>query len=331
MVTFSDANAFAHGQDNWGTEGGVLFVTYTDGCGGFDNGERCYFSASAATYDGASLVVVVTGVSIPLQDAVHDANVVWGSYSPAEIDSDSPFPAASSGSMIEPFPAYSGGGDDNNPTAASTTPGTDVAYSPVPTTYSEDNTMSAGPTATGADIAFSPLPTISSGPCVAPEDTVYGLPTACLGNSFDQVLDDNLGYDNSSGFGFDSLLDDVTLDTEEDDDDYYSEDNTNDEQFDYILDDHDSDTTIINGISSTGSGEFGSTVTVSKRNAHHSRREVRLRKRKIEFFNKIKSAATSLKDTVKKAGTSVVSAAKSIGTLACGYLSVLFCAEFDTN
>ena len=79
IIRFSDADAFAHSQQNWGADVGLLSITYTAGWGGYDNGERCYFSATAATYDNSGLVVVVTGSSIALQDAIHDANVVWGS------------------------------------------------------------------------------------------------------------------------------------------------------------------------------------------------------------------------------------------------------------
>jgi hypothetical protein len=74
VITFSDADAFAHSQDNWGTDGNLIFVTFTAGCGGYDDGERCYFVVTTTTYEDSSLTFVVTGSSVPLQDAIDDVS-----------------------------------------------------------------------------------------------------------------------------------------------------------------------------------------------------------------------------------------------------------------
>jgi hypothetical protein len=291
VITFSDPGAFAHSQENWGNDGGLIFVTYTAGCGDYENGERCYFAVTAATYDGTNLVVVVTGSSVRLQDAIDDANVVWGSYSPSDVSAGNAI-----GSSVVPQPtSYSGGGGDDN-----------------------DDTPSSFASKTSTDAAITPNPTSYSGGgsgCEAPVDTVYGLPTACLGAAFDQLLDNGLGFSNSSDFSFDSFLDEITLVTENDDDDSYSPDDASDEEYDYMLEPLDTSSTNT-GVSSTGSGSFGSASDIVKRQLRQ-KRMAQLRKR--GFGDRFKNAIGKLKTAVKNGASSIVSGVKAVGQLACEY------------
>lgn len=290
MITFSDPDAFAHSQENWGTDGGILFVTYTPGCGGYEYGERCYFSVTTATYDNNGLVVVVSGTSLALQDAIDDANVIWGSYSPSEVSAGIAVSSATSDPTGQATSYWGGGGDDDVAASSASKILTDATYTPVPTSYSGGGSS-----------------------CEAPIDTVYGLPTACLGNSFDQLLDNALGFSNSSEFSFDNFLDDVTLITENNDDEFYSADDESDEDYDYMLEAANT-TSSDTGVSSTGSGSFGSSSDILKRQLRQ-KHMARLRKRGLG--DKFKSAVTKFKTAVKSGASSIASGVKAVGTLAC--------------
>jgi hypothetical protein len=288
IVEFSSRAAFSYSQNEWTNSPNMIFVTYTEGCGDYHNGERCYFVAGSIEFDLSTLLVSIQGGAVPLQDVTHDVNVVWGSFDDDGSDASGTF--TSSGDT-DPGPA----------------PGYDVDTYPSSTSTVEP--------------AFSPAPSLQSGggDSCAPPDTIYGLPTACLGPRFDQALDRNLGSSDTSSFSFDSFVDAITLDSEENDDEYYSADDAEDEDYDFITDDDfdfdDNAVTTASDRSSTGSSIFGSS-DIAKR-AFHARHKRQSRVVRRGIADKVKSAAKTLASGVRKVSGVVVSAAKTIATTAC--------------
>jgi hypothetical protein len=289
IVDFSSRAAFSHSQNEWTNSPNMIFVTYTEGCGGYHSGERCYFVAGSIEFDPFTLLVSIRGAAVPLEDAIHDVNVVWGSSAYEDQDDSGTF--------------TSSGDTDNRPTSS----------------YHGDTYPSSTSTI-GA--AFSPAPSLQSGggdPC-APPDTVYGLPTTCLGPTFDQALDRDLGFGDTSSFSFDSFVDSITLVSEEDDDQYYSADDTDDEEYDFITDDDpDPDNNAVTSTadtSSTGSSSFGSSEFAKRAFHGRQKRQSRPVRRGI-IPDKLAAAAKTFASSVKKVAGVVVGAAKTIATTAC--------------
>jgi len=67
------------------------------------------------------------------------------------------------------------------------------------------------PTPTGDGNSTWPAPTPAQYQCSAPVDTKYGLPTACWGYSFDDTLDNSLGFYGIDHFEFGDVVADIAL------------------------------------------------------------------------------------------------------------------------
>lgn len=189
-------------------------IVYSESCPGFKAGERCYLVVTGITYNGNT--AVVTG------EYCHDTNEIidsgeteWGWWVPRY--NGTALPSGSASSTVRPSVSWTGG----SPTKA---PGISTSYIPLKPT----GTSGSGPKPSGASSTFTsgrPFPTLTPGfnstvpgtnstsggsspqntttnsgfthldpSCVAPVDTKYGLPTACLGALFDKDLDNALGY-----------------------------------------------------------------------------------------------------------------------------------------
>ncbi|KAI1478188.1 hypothetical protein F4774DRAFT_419510 [Daldinia eschscholtzii] len=170
LITFSDKSALDHASSNWKHEN-IIFITYTEGCGDFELGQRCYFNASIIIFDPESLSATAAGQAKAIEDLVSDVNLAWGTYG-------------------------------NQPVAYGTASASTAT--PVPTNAGSDS-----PSSTYYSVSPSATTT-----CVAPVDTKYGLPTACLGPYFDEELDDKLGYLEAGNFSYGSLVEDIMFDDE---------------------------------------------------------------------------------------------------------------------
>ncbi|KAI4868074.1 hypothetical protein F4820DRAFT_445428 [Hypoxylon rubiginosum] len=79
IIVFSDLAALEHALANWNHEK-IIFVTYTEGCGDYDLGQRCYFSATEIIFDSGSLSATAAGQAKAIEELVSDVNLVWGTY-----------------------------------------------------------------------------------------------------------------------------------------------------------------------------------------------------------------------------------------------------------
>lgn len=196
LITFTDAFSFGHSSGSWRLDE-MIFITYTPNCGDYDLGQRCYFHATEITFDINTLSVKALGQARPIEDIVIDINVVWGPLGYQGFDYVSPTVSAPAG------PGVTGSTTSGNGGCGASGDG------PSGDSSSGDSPTSTGPTST----AYSVMPT-TTGTCVAPVDTKYGLPTACLGPDFDDTLDSGLGYFNVSQVADKSAILDVVTDDE---------------------------------------------------------------------------------------------------------------------
>ncbi|PHH88497.1 hypothetical protein CDD83_7463 [Cordyceps sp. RAO-2017] len=183
-VVFHSREAFDHAAGSWSVEQGLVLIAHVQGCGDYERGERCYFSVlSLETHSssGRGGVIVARGQSKHPDSLTSGWETEWGWWSPH--------------------------GERAGASSARESAAAEPTFSWRP---SADPTPGAGPSRTSGTGAAAATPARSGGgapkngssarltgrvPCVAPPDTKYGLPTACLGDLFDLDLDDGLGRD----------------------------------------------------------------------------------------------------------------------------------------
>ncbi|KAI8940370.1 hypothetical protein NX059_004063 [Plenodomus lindquistii] len=187
IIGFSDLQAFLRSVSSWDDLDEIVFVTYTEGCGDYADGERCYFLASKLYFDQASLTVRAVGKPRDVRDLAEDINVSWGSYKDEQFNGATPVATSADGVAV--------------PTAT----GTD-APSNFPTLIPATNGTSInGTNTTSVDFGGN------NNGCRAPVDTKYGLPTSCVGPHFDDNLDDGLGYKTAQEFSWAEWVEIVSL------------------------------------------------------------------------------------------------------------------------
>ncbi len=195
VVKFGNKASYNAAASTWSDESGMFLVGYISGCGNHEGHELCYFKVSSLTFDSDALACHATGVDTKLQDAITHWEFRWDFYQPGKAPKPWDMPTSSSGSG-------SGSGSSSNGTnSGSPTSSAGPAFPILNTTLPNSNTNGTNSTAT----------------CLAPVDTKYGLPTACLGYTFDQFLDDKFGYEDwtqngwyeeMAGFGPQITMDD---------------------------------------------------------------------------------------------------------------------------
>ena len=84
-IIFNNKDAYAHCHKEWRVDGGLIFVTHTPGCGGYEDGERCYFRAYELYWDHENDVVKASGSALSLSDAVHKYELSFGVIQPDDI------------------------------------------------------------------------------------------------------------------------------------------------------------------------------------------------------------------------------------------------------
>jgi hypothetical protein len=180
VIGFSDLIAFLRSMTSWQSLKEIVFVTFTEGCGDYADGERCYFLANKLYFDQDSLTIRAVGKPRDVRDISEHINVSWGSYKDASFDGASPVASGTATPVAT--------GTNSFPTL---TPG-------------GNGTSTNGTNSTTVDFG-------KNGPCSAPADTKYGLPTACTGPHFDETLDEKLGYKTSKEFAWAEWVDTVSL------------------------------------------------------------------------------------------------------------------------
>lgn len=156
-ASFNNEEAFKHAIDTWTTKEGLVLISYTRGCGDYTKGERCYFNVTDIEYNHNERKIIAKGDSKHPDQITNLGETEWGWWNANKDNSQ----ASATGSGD----AFAWGSTSSSTVA------------PAPTS-----------TSSGTDKPMGQLE------CKAPTDNAHGLPTACLGNSFDQILDKNLGY-----------------------------------------------------------------------------------------------------------------------------------------
>ncbi|THX05015.1 hypothetical protein D6D17_05223 [Aureobasidium pullulans] len=100
-VKFADAACFAQAQGSWSSNQQLIFITYSNICQNFANGEFCYYVSSSLVFSIAGLTVTVSGEIVEVADWMNGAQFQWGVYKPepqVSINGDTPTSTLSGGS-----------------------------------------------------------------------------------------------------------------------------------------------------------------------------------------------------------------------------------------
>ncbi|KAI1389653.1 uncharacterized protein F4822DRAFT_442864 [Hypoxylon trugodes] len=129
LITFSDKYALEHASSTW-THETIVFVTYTENCGDYELGQRCYFSANIVIFDIETLTATATGQAKAIEELVTDVNLAWGSYGKQPV-------AYGTASASTASPSATGSGSDSpSSTYYSVSPSaTTTCVPPVDTKY----------------------------------------------------------------------------------------------------------------------------------------------------------------------------------------------------
>lgn len=198
IITFASREAYNYALSTWNV--GLILITHSTECGGV-SGQGCYFVVSSLTFEASSRTVTCGGAASDVQGVITHGDTEWGVYEPK--GSVRPGKGSNQGST-------SAHGDFSTTLSPSST-----AYTSVATGYPSSSTSSGSvqPTPTN-----NVTPGTNSTTCIPPKDTKYGLPTACLGNTFDLELDTDLGLNAKNNSLFDDFLAQLAPGAEEDDD-----------------------------------------------------------------------------------------------------------------
>jgi hypothetical protein len=206
-IAFASSTAYSHALRTWMDD--LILVSYTEVCGSYADGERCYFKVSALDFQTNSLTVQVSGSFSDAATLISLGKTEWGWWTPRYGGTGgSKSSSGPSGSSSAPTGTMSSAGSGRKSTStsafASPTQAGNSTGSP------NNSTLTTYSNGTNAD-SFA-----DSNYCEPPIDTKYGLPTACLGALFDQDLDDDLGYVDSLSTNFQDFINLVAPGAEDD-------------------------------------------------------------------------------------------------------------------
>ncbi|KAI8295593.1 hypothetical protein K4K56_011414 [Colletotrichum sp. SAR 10_98] len=187
-IVFASEEAYRYAVETWATDGGLILLAFIKGCGDHSKGERCYFVVSELDFGPPGYVVRANGKARHPDEIATSGSATWGHWSPRKGEPGIQRTGSGSGSgsgspfTWSPQPTVSpGSGSGSGGQPGSNIPGVSAAAPPVPNP---------------SGITTANLSSTRS--CAGPLDTKYGLPTACLGEFFDEDLDDSLGYTDLS-------------------------------------------------------------------------------------------------------------------------------------
>ncbi|PFH61972.1 hypothetical protein XA68_15634 [Ophiocordyceps unilateralis] len=181
IVRFTSQEAFGHAERTWSVKNGLILISYVRGCGDYDKGDRCYFKATSLekhTVDGRLEMTVKGEIKLP-ETIITGGETEWGVWIPRKNDRNrgNPSPSASDAASFSWAPT----------TSSSARP----SYTPFPTFTTAVSPSPTAPTNRTQSLGRDQ----DANSCHPPVDTKYGLPTACLGDYFDQDLDNLMGYE----------------------------------------------------------------------------------------------------------------------------------------
>jgi hypothetical protein len=167
----------------------IILISYTEGCGDYDKGDRCYFKVSSLVFQDGGFSVIAKGKPCHPDDIIDHGETEWGWWIPRHGGQG---PSATSTSRAS---TSTGGGASFSWSGSSST----SATVPVLTaTTSQPGTSASSTPPSGSDGDETSGFGASKSACIPPVDAKYGLPTACFGDAFDLDLDDDLGWEAMS-------------------------------------------------------------------------------------------------------------------------------------
>jgi hypothetical protein len=81
-VKFADAACFSQAQGSWSPSQQLIFITHSNICQSFANGEFCYYVSSSFIFSTDGLTVTVSGEIVEVADWIQGAQFQWGLYKP---------------------------------------------------------------------------------------------------------------------------------------------------------------------------------------------------------------------------------------------------------
>jgi hypothetical protein len=81
-VKFADAACFSQAQGSWSPSQQLIFITHSNICQSFANGEFCYYVSSSFIFSTDGLTVTVSGEIVEVTDWIQGAQFQWGLYKP---------------------------------------------------------------------------------------------------------------------------------------------------------------------------------------------------------------------------------------------------------
>jgi hypothetical protein len=81
-VKFADAACFSKAQGSWSPSQQLIFITHSNICQSFENGEFCYYVSSSFVFSVDGLTVTVSGEIVEVADWIQGAQFQWGIYEP---------------------------------------------------------------------------------------------------------------------------------------------------------------------------------------------------------------------------------------------------------
>lgn len=121
VIVFANKAAFDHGATNWNAKDGLIFITYTPGCGDFDKNERCYYEANGVNFNDKSLSATANGTPRSIHDATNNIALQWGDYNNQAVN------------YAGGAPAPSGTSSSSASSTASNSPSTSLSTAPTST------------------------------------------------------------------------------------------------------------------------------------------------------------------------------------------------------
>ncbi|KAI3544373.1 hypothetical protein CABS02_09775 [Colletotrichum abscissum] len=195
VISFGSQDGYQNAVDTWNTDDGLILVAFAKGCGDYKKGDRCFFRVSSLKFHEGDFVITASGTPSHPDDIITVGETEWGRWTPR---GHHPQPSSASEPTFTwgSAPAATSGSSPFDPGSASSVesvaPGTTGSTSPVPISTALSGTPGSplsNSSSTGNSTSLQ-----ASRNCDAPVDTKYGLPTACLGDYFDEDLDDDLGH-----------------------------------------------------------------------------------------------------------------------------------------
>lgn len=177
-IEFTDKNAYTFAKKAWAEAHDVVLVTNTNGCGTSSEQHTFWLIDDFVTGSCGTCITAVVDKEIATEDAFGEVDMVWGTYEPDK--------SASSRTRRSIAPV--------------------AGSSPLGTSSSGDSSRLRRWQSQKRQAAGAP----AAGDCGPPSSpTIDGLPAAtCNSSTFDQDLDDAIGYLDFDGENYSASLED---------------------------------------------------------------------------------------------------------------------------